>query len=319
MVGKAIKNYAQEKGMTIKNGVAFGVNRGFMMSMQEGSGWKSVSFAVRFDNENAKDILNGYFSQKEIKRDYRVSEATLSPNSVVIVFLDNPGTMKRIVEFIEIVCDKFNELGGKGSTYCSSCGLELDSSAVPVLMNDVVYLLHSSCLEKDTEEMNYINEEKKNNGSTVIGAVGAFVGAVIGAIPWAVAYYFGWFIAALGFVIGLASKKGYELLNGKENRAKGIIVIVATVFGVLLAEAVAIIVSIYSIWQSDPEFADFGVTIFDAAYTFAYALGTDPTIISDMAGDIALGLFFAGLGIWQTIRDIFKANGKNANKFIRLD
>ena len=59
--------------------------------------------------------------------------------------------MKRIVEFIEIVCDKFNELGGKGATYCSSCGLELDSSAVPVLMNDVVYLLHSSCLEKDTD------------------------------------------------------------------------------------------------------------------------------------------------------------------------
>lgn len=319
MVGKAIKDYANEKGLTIKNGIAFGIYRGFMMSMQEGSGWKSVSFAVRFDDENVKDILNGYFCQKDIKKNYRVADATLSPNAVVIVFADNPGTMKRIREFVEIVCDKFIEFGGKGSTYCSSCGLELDSSAVPVLMNDVVYLLHSSCLEKDSEEMDYINEEKKKNGSTVIGAVGAFLGATIGAIPWAVAYYFGWFIAALGLVIGIAAKKGYELLNGKENRAKGIIVIVATVFGVLLAEIIAVVVSIYSIWQSDPETSGLGLTIFDAAYTFAYALGEDPTIISDMAGDIVLGLFFAGLGIWQTIRDIFKANGKNANKFIRLD
>ena len=97
MVGKAIKDYAQEKGMAIKNGVAFGVYRDFMMSMQEGSGWKSVSFAVRFDDENVKEILEGYFNQKEIRRDYRINKTTLSPNAVVIEFLDNPGTMKKIV------------------------------------------------------------------------------------------------------------------------------------------------------------------------------------------------------------------------------
>ena len=42
MVGSGIKKYANEKGWQIKEGVAFGVYRGYMMSMEEGNGWKSL-------------------------------------------------------------------------------------------------------------------------------------------------------------------------------------------------------------------------------------------------------------------------------------
>ena len=78
-------------------------------------------------------------------------------------------------------------------------------------------------------------------GATIIGAL---IGALVGAIPWAVAYYAGWFVAALGLIVGLASMKGYDYLRGKECRAKPIIVMLATVVAVLIANIVAIAVGV---------------------------------------------------------------------------
>ena len=46
MVGSAIKKYAAANGLVVKNGVAYGVYRGYMITLQEGAGWKSVDFAV---------------------------------------------------------------------------------------------------------------------------------------------------------------------------------------------------------------------------------------------------------------------------------
>lgn len=58
MVGKGIKKYANEKGLTVKNGLAYGVYHGFMITLNEGSGWKALSVAVSFNDENSvKNIL----------------------------------------------------------------------------------------------------------------------------------------------------------------------------------------------------------------------------------------------------------------------
>ena len=75
--------------------------------------------------------------------------------------------------------------------------------------------------------------------------------------------------------IGIAAKKGYELFHGKSCKAKGVVIIVATVLGVFLGEAGAIIYAIYDMWLADPEFAAIGVTVLDAAVTFFHTLFTD--------------------------------------------
>ncbi len=316
MVGTAIKKFAKEKEWTIKNGIAFGVYRGYMMSMQEGAGWKSLSVATRFENEEAIKSAYDLLNDKNIMKEYRITGSTVSPSSVIINFYDNPGTMKRILEFIESFCDGLDAFGTKGATYCSSCGQEFyDATAIPAVMNDVVYLLHESCMNKDDEMMNNIKEEKAKDGSTFLGLIGAFAGALIGAIPWAVASYFGWFVSWFGFIIGLAAKKGYELLRGKESRAKGIIIIIATVLGTIFAESVAIMVSTAVVWSQE----GYEFYILDVVYSYFYALVTDSTLLVAVLGDIVLGLVFAGLGIWSLARDIFKTTGKKANRFIRLD
>ena len=315
MVGSAIKKYAKEKNWQVKNGVAFGIYRGYMMSMQEGGGWKSLSIAARLESDEALKSAYELLNDTNIMKDYRISGSTVSPSAVNITFIDNPGTMKKIIEFVDSFCDGLDSFGAKGANYCSSCGLELCGAGVPALMNDTVYLLHEGCMHRDDEQLNFAKEEMKKEGSAVTGTIGAFIGAIIGAIPWAVAYYFGWFVGWLGFLVGIASKKGYELLNGKESRAKGVAVIIATIFGVVIAESATIMVTMGVSWAQE----GYTFSVLDVIYSYVYALASDSETLMLVLKDIALGLVFAALGIWSTIREIFKATGKNADRFIRLD
>ncbi len=315
MVGTGIKKYAKENNWQIKNGVAFGVYRGYMMSMQEGAGWKSLSIAARLEGETALNSAYELLNDSDIMKDYRISGSNVSPSAVNITFIDNPGTMKKIVEFMECFCDGLDSFGAKGVNYCSSCGIELNGMGVPSLMNDTVYLLHEGCLHRDDEQLSIAKEEMKKEGSVVTGTIGAFLGAIVGAIPWAVAYYFGWFVGWLGFLIGLAAKKGYELLKGKESRMKGVAVILATILGVFLAESAALIVNIGVVWAEDGG----AFNVLDIFYTYFYMLMYEPEIQGLVIKDVLFGLVFAGLGIWSTIREIFKSTGKNADRFIRLD
>ncbi len=316
MVGTGIKKFAKENEWQIKSGIAFGNYRGYMMSMQEGAGWKSLSIAARLESEDVVKSAYELLNDKKIMKEYRITDSRVSASSVLIIFLDNPGTMKKIFKFMESFCDGLDSFGAKGINYCSSCGVEFNGAkTVPAVMNDVVYLLHESCMNNDDEEMKHKKDEKAKGGSTLLGTIGAFFGAVVGAIPWAIAYYFGWFVGWFGFIIGLAAKKGYELLNGKESRAKGIVVIIATVFGVFLAESCAIMVSLAVMWIEE----GYDFYLLDIAYSYIYALSTDSGILLAVLGDIALGLLFAALGIWSLARDIFKTTGKKADRFIRLD
>lgn len=316
MVGTGIKKFAKENNWQIKNGIAFGVYRGYMMSMQEGAGWKSLSIAARLENEDTVKSAYELLNDKDIMKDYRITGSQVSATSVYITFLDNPGTMKKMFAFMDSFCDGLDSFGVKGANYCSSCGQELyGSNAVPAVMNDVVFLLHESCMNKDDETMNTIKEEKAKEGSTLLGSIGAFAGALVGAIPWAVAYYFGWFVGWFGFVIGLAAKKGYKLLQGKESRAKGFIVIIATFIGTFFAESIALMVGMGIAWSQE------GIEFYllDIVYSYFYALVTDSEILMAVLTDVALGLVFAVLGIWSVVKDIFKTTGKKANRFIRLD
>lgn len=68
MVGSGIKKYANEKGWQIKEGVAFGVYRGYMMSMEEGNGWKSLSVTARLESDTAMQSAYELLNDKDIKK-----------------------------------------------------------------------------------------------------------------------------------------------------------------------------------------------------------------------------------------------------------
>lgn len=320
MVGSAIKKFAAENGMAINKGVAFGTYHGYMTALEDSMGYKLLSFAVRFEDENALNALLGFLNDPAIKRQYRISEVFAAANSVRITFIDNPGTMKRLVEAANIICDKMVSLGGIGVTHCSSCQEEINGNGVPAVMNGMVFFMHEDCLEKEAEYLTSIHEETKQKGSVLTGSIGALLGALIGAIPWALAYAAGWFVALIGFVIGFLAKKGYELFNGKESRAKGIVILLVTIIGVGVGTFGGVVWGVHQAWSSDPEMAMFGFTLADEISIITEMLAENYNgVLTDLLLDAIMGLLFAFLGIYSTVLSIFKSTSKKTNTLTKLN
>ena len=123
----------------------------------------------------------------------------------------------------------------------------------------------------------------------------------------------------MGLVIGLAAKKGYELLGGKESRAKGIVLIIATIFGVFLGESMAIIYVMYSAYTTNPEYAAYSITLLDTVRAYFSVLFTNSELLADVIGDVLFGLVFAALGMYQIIVAAFKSTSKKSNTLTKLD
>ena len=51
MIGSGLKKLAEENGMTVAHGVAYGNLGGFSATFSEGAGWKRIDFATRFLDE----------------------------------------------------------------------------------------------------------------------------------------------------------------------------------------------------------------------------------------------------------------------------
>lgn len=319
MVGMATKKYAQDNNLTVKNGVAYGSFGGYTITLNDGSGWRTVTFAAQFDVSEKVDAISAMLGDKAFKKQYKIGGFAFAPYGVTINFANNTSQFKRITEFLDAFTQKLSSLGIRGDV-CAHCGQPFDTAcAVPVLLNDVVFNMHEGCIDRANEENALKKEEAKTSGSVLTGVFGAILGGLVGSIPWAIASYLGWFVGWLGFLIGIAAKKGYEILKGKETRAKGIIVVAVTVVCVIIAELLTSIIGVYIGFSNDPEMASYGLSFTDVAVWFLNLTVFEPEVRNSVLANLGLGLLFMSLGIYSTARDMFRKTGKKSGVAIRLD
>lgn len=321
MVGSAIKKFAGSNDLTIKNGVAFGYYKGYFITLSDGYGIKSASICVNLQGSPVKAEIASLFSNNNYKKQYRVAGSNVTDDYIDISFTDNGfNTMKRIGSFLEMFVHELSVREVSNLIVCPGCGQQFyDNTAVPVLINGRVQFMHNSCVETYNENVSIANAEAKKEGSVLTGAVGAIIGGLVGSIPWAIAYYFGWFVGWLGFLIGIAAKKGYELLHGKASKAKGIIIILVTAVCVVLAELVTNFIGLKIGIANDPELAAYSLTTSEILNIFFRLITEDAELKRQIVADVVLGFIFAGLGIGSVARDIFKETDKDNGKVIRLD
>jgi len=128
------------------------------------------------------------------------------------------------------------------------------------------------------------------------------LGAALGAVLWAVVYMMGIIASVAGFAIGWLADKGYDLLHGKQGKAKIAILIVAVILGVLLGTAAGLIAEVMVL------LADEGIsaTVGEVIEFVAFMWEMDTEFQGTMILNVLMGLVFAGLGVFTLLRQTKK-------------
>lgn len=301
MIGSGLKKFAQENGMQVAHGVAYGAYRGFALTMCEGSGWKRLDFSTRFYDPAAQNALEAKLNEVDLKRTYRVQALEISGRSVAIVFLDNPGTMKKIRAFLDWIMPLLEGSGAAKAEICTECGCQMTADDSWVLIDGVAHHMHTACKDKVKRELAAEEQQRKEEetGSYLSGAVGALLGALIGAVAWALLLLLGYVASLVGLLIGFLAEKGYNLLKGKQGKGKIVILIIAIILGVVIgnfaADAIDLALAIGS-----GELYDF--TYGDIPSLILFLLVEDAEYLRATLANCGMGLLFAGLGVFGLLR-----------------
>ncbi len=319
MVGRMLKRLAEEKGMQVEGGMAYGLLKGCLVSMSEGAGYKRMGLYIGKKQETrraeqgelslevnparqAADFIQD--KAADFKR-YRIMgkghrlpgvEAFPERGVVVVNFFDNPGTMKCIENFIEEVLPAIATVSRVD--VCAGCGEECsDSPTLLQLSEGAVAPMHQACARaylSDQEDARYDPEKKTH---IFLGVVGAILGALLGAALWAVVGAFGYMASFVGAAIAFFSAKGYDLMGGRPGWVKAITLVFCIILAVCLGNAASIVWEIHQIFLE--ETAAYGtLPITEGEYILEVfrVLIQDSEFVASVSKDLGVGLLFGFLG-----------------------
>ena len=304
MIGSGLKKMAKANDMKVAQGVAYGSLRGYAATLCEGAGWKSITFSTVITDPQKKDLFMQNVNSVDIQRIYRVQNLGIAPRNIQVVFLDNPGTMKKIEEFLTWFIPLLQQAEATTANVCPECGGEVISGRW-VLIDGVAHHMHESCAQHVSGQISEENDRRTEElkGSYVTGFVGALLGAIIGAIVWAFVLNMGYVASLVGLLIGFLALKGYDLLKGKQGKGKVAILIVVIILGVLLgtfaAETLAVITMINE--------GEIYLEIAQAPLLVLAVLIEDSEYASAVLGNAGMGLLFAALGVYSLLKKAGKA------------
>ncbi len=303
MIGSGLKKLAQEKGMQVAKGVAYGSLDGFAATLSEGSGYKQIVFTTRFTDPARKMELQDLLNSVDLGKTYRVANLQLLPNAIWVTFQDTIGTMKKITAFLQWFTPLLRQYGATPYNVCVECGCGITAGKW-ALINGVAYHFHDACAEKAAREVAGSNTRRaESEGSYGMGLIGALLGAALGAVVWAIVLNMGYVAAIVGLLIAWLAEKGYTLLKGKQGKAKVAILIVAIIFGVLLGTFMADAFTLMGMINNG-ELP--GATLGDIPSTILVLLMESEEYCQTTVQNVLMGLLFAALGVFGTLRQMGK-------------
>jgi len=309
MIGSAYKKLAAEYNMKIAGGVAFGSLCGYAATLSEGAGWKQLAFSTSFPDPAQKGLFIEAVNAENTEKLYRVRSLRVAPRSITVEFLDNPGTMKKIREFLNWFVPLLDQYSATKADICLECGMQITGSCCWKLIDGVAHCMHDSCGERARDKVASENENRRQEaeGSYGLGLIGALLGSAVGAVLWAIVLNMGYVASIVGLVIGFLAEKGYNLLHGKQGKAKVAILIVAVIVGVLLGTFGAEAYTLVTMMNA----GEIELTYGQIPEFLLLLMSEEPEYAGAVTSNILMGLLFAGLGVFALLR---KASKEVADK-----
>jgi hypothetical protein len=138
----------------------------------------------------------------------------------------------------------------------------------------------------------------------LLASISALALAIIAAIPWAIAYYFGWFVGWLGYLISIGAKFGYELMDNSKTKQKIVIIAIATIIGVLVGNFMVDIYYLVTMINNK----ELLISYWEIPSVIFYTLANSSEYLQATLSNIGIGLLFGALGMQSTIRSLAQDN-----------
>lgn len=300
MIGSGLKKLANQYGMRISDGIAYGRLMGFATTLCEGSGWKRVDIATRFANTEQQKAFEAALYAVDIKRQYRVQSLAINNRNINVVFQDTIGTMKKIEAFIAWFYPLLEQHGAQKADICTECGTQITAGSWYVV-DGIAYHMHDACAEHVAQELIADAQQRsdEDTGTYIKGFFGALIGAMLGSAVWAVVLYLGYVASLVGLLIGWLAEKGYTLMKGKRGKGKITILIIVIILGVL---AGTILPDVVLLAQMIGAGELPGFTYGDIPMLIGMVMAEDAEYLSGTLGNAGMGLLFAALGVFALLR-----------------
>ena len=166
---------------------------------------------------------------------------------IVVKTFTMKGAVKNLEKSLDFITNKLSELGFDGSK-CPKCGKELVNKKELNYLNPLIntnFSMHvcEDCYNHILEEENKKEEEyKKSPNNYLKGTLGAFIGALLGGMAWIIVGLFGYVATIIAFLISFLGSYGYDLMKGKKNKIKLLIVSIVSVFVIILSTFILYII-----------------------------------------------------------------------------
>ena len=292
MIGSGFKKLAAQYQLHVGNGIAYGSLMGYTTTLSEGAGFKRIQISTTFPQLNQKEAFYSAVNSVDCKNSFRVNNLDIHSHSINVVFADSIGTMDKIHAFIRWFYPLLGQYGATNSSVCIHCGSQTMEGNL-YLIGDIVHYMHDSCANHviASVDANDAHRRQEDSGSCFTGFLGALGGALLGAVAWALMYMAGYVASIIGLLMGWLAEKGYDLLHGKRNKTKIVILIICVIIGVLVGNYAGFIM------KANQEYGDY-MSMEEIVETTNDLLANDSEFQGDFFTDIALGLVFAGLGVY---------------------
>ncbi len=298
---KNVKSFAEANGLAISKNIAYGNLRGYAATVSEGQGFVQIILSTSFPDANDQRAVEEALRQANLSKEYGVTSLNFFPKNIRMTLAY---TLKkhitRVEAFLNFFLPLLDEHHATGVHICPECGGDITAGCWK-LINGIAYHLHTECGSRVNRDITNADQAKKDSdtGNYVTGFIGAMLGAALGGIAWGLVLLIGYVASVVGLLIGFLAERGYTLLKGKRGIGKVIILILATIFGVVFgiffSDAVTLLMK--------PN-VGFG----DLSELFTLLFHNDDYVRSTI-GNIVLGLIFAGLGVFGLLR----ATGKEVS------
>ena len=296
MIGSGFKKFALANGLSVSGGIGYGNLRGFQATLSEGSGFKQMVICTKFPDVEKLNALQATLNSVNLQKDYRIQQFSFAPNGIVIVFFDNPGTMKKIEAFTDWFFPLLTESQAYGADICPECGEPLYGNGVWRKISGIAGCYHPACAEKLSQELVDEQEAKEqaDNGTYVSGAIGALIGALIGAVVWALVLNAGYVMSIIGLLIAFLADKGYDLLKGRQGKGKIVALIISVIIGVAAGTILSVVMELTGMINEGllP-----GYATGDIPQLFLDNMANNPAFSSIVYQNFFQGLLFAAIGV----------------------